>query len=276
MGLYAKMSKIMGEIEPIAKGGKNAHFGYKFVTADAVADIVRTLLAREGVSFFASAVNRELIQVEQIKKGEIVREPRWVVDYQFSFVDSETGEREDCTWSAEAPAADDKGLNKAATAAEKYFLMKTFVIATADELDTDREDGRGNRRVQQSSTNRNQPAKVAGSINPPQDLGELDWTAREGEDGVSVLVTDTVEVRMARTGKPFLTFSDGKQSAHSFTRDPLRPYMTEEQLAPLVEVGKYPLGGSYKVLFITKPGSDGKNRSEVVRIDKLEAQKESA
>lgn len=130
-------------------------------------------------------------------------------------------------------------------------------------------------RKQQSSTNRNQPAKVAGSINPPQDLGELDWTAREGEDGVSALVTDTVEVRMARTGKPFLTFSDGKQSAHSFTRDPLRPYMTEEQLAPLAEVGKYPLGDSFKVVFITKAGSDGKQRNEVVRIEKL-AQQQAA
>lgn len=180
-----------------------------------------------------------------------------------------------------------------AACARVVFSDVILGLYTPDEMGADVvTDDQGNMTVIQSLPARNmdvetgeivdaQPApeiKIAekpAAQPAPQDLGELDWTAREGEDGVSVLVTDTVEVRLARTGKPFLTFSDGKQAAHSFTRDPLRPYMTEEQLAPLAEVGKYPLGDSFKVLFITKAGSDGKQRNEVVRIEKL-AQQQAA
>ena len=38
-------------------------------------------------------------------------------------------------WTGESLDTQDKGITKAATSAEKYFLMKTFVISTGDAKD---------------------------------------------------------------------------------------------------------------------------------------------
>lgn len=142
--LHAKLARVMGEMSNIPKRGTNTHFNYKFATAEDVAEAVRDRLAKEGIAFYASIVGKQLMTIERIAKGgEIVRSQRWVVDFQFTFASG--NEREVCTWTAEADAADDKGINKCATAAEKYFLLKTFIVSTGDEPDADADKPRQQR-----------------------------------------------------------------------------------------------------------------------------------
>ena len=124
-GLYAKMAAVMGRLERIPKRGLNKHFGYAFVTDSDVLDAVRVAMAAEGVCLFMSMTG-----IQQQDK-------RTIVNFQVTFADSGSGEREDVAWVGEAMDTQDKGIAKAATSALKYCLLKTFLISTGDEPDTD-------------------------------------------------------------------------------------------------------------------------------------------
>jgi hypothetical protein len=128
--LYKKMAAVMGALKRVPKEGTNAHFGYKYARAEDVADEIRAQLAAQNIAFFAEIVSKQL-------DGSM-----WIVDFVFTFACGDTGATISKAWSSEAVAAnskgrDDKGLNKAATAAEKYFLLKTFIVSTGDEPDAD-------------------------------------------------------------------------------------------------------------------------------------------
>ncbi len=107
--LYLKLALIMGEVGNIPKTGKNKYFDYMFVTADAVADKVRDLLSAHKVAFFAAIADKELVEVRKVgKNGEITTMPRWVVTFEFTFADGESGVTVTQRWVAEADSTDDK------------------------------------------------------------------------------------------------------------------------------------------------------------------------
>jgi len=123
--LFAKLARVMGKLERLPKRGHNDHFGYDFVTIADVADAVRKALAEEGVAFFASM------------DGLAQENHKTVADFTFTFADGQTGATWTCPWKGEAMDTQDKGIAKAATSAEKYFLLKTLILSTGDEEDAD-------------------------------------------------------------------------------------------------------------------------------------------
>ena len=122
-GLYPKIARIMGRLNRLPKTGRNAHFKYDFVTDADVADAVRKELATENVAFFAS-------MIEATQEGK-----HTVATFQFIFACGDTGDTQTCMWVGEANDSQDKGLTKAATSAEKYFLLKTFMLSAGDSAD---------------------------------------------------------------------------------------------------------------------------------------------
>jgi hypothetical protein len=133
--LAGKLVAVMMGIHRVKKGGFNEHHRYAFVTAEDVSDMVRDLLAEQGIAFMPSMESYEMIPTAS-GKGHIAR-----VKFIMRFLDSESSEVQEATWFSEAMDTQDKALNKAATAAVKYFLLKTFLISTGDEPDTDAEVG---------------------------------------------------------------------------------------------------------------------------------------
>lgn len=129
LGLPGKIARIMGGLQRIPENGTNSYFKYSFVSADDVYDTVRMALAAEGIAFFAS-----MIGWKQDASGKSIKT---ICDFEFTFVDADTGESRTMLWSGEANDEQDKGLSKAATSAEKYFLLKTFMISTGDKEDAD-------------------------------------------------------------------------------------------------------------------------------------------
>ena len=123
--LYAKMAQVMGLVSRIPKSGYNDHFKYAYATSEDVADTVRDALAEVGLAFFVNITN----VVQENKKT--------IVSMEFTFADGETGETHISAWQGEALDSQDKGISKAITAATKYFLLKTFLISTGDEVDPD-------------------------------------------------------------------------------------------------------------------------------------------
>lgn len=134
LGLPGKIAKIMGEMQRIPKSGHNSVFNYDFPTEGDVSDVVRTALAKYNIAFFAS-----LTSWTKEPTGATTKSGRLIVstvcNFEFTFIDGDSGETKTCLWSGEAQDDQDKGISKAATAAEKYFLLKTFMISTGDPKD---------------------------------------------------------------------------------------------------------------------------------------------
>lgn len=149
--LYRKMAVVMGTVTRLAKTGKNPHFGYTFATAQDVADAIRSALAEQGVAFFVSMYNvRQKSVTRKGQKGErqLIRTK---ATFSFTFACGDTGATYTSAWEAEAEDDGDKGINKCATAAEKYFLMKTFIMSAGDEVDADGDKPTHNPKPRQQS-----------------------------------------------------------------------------------------------------------------------------
>lgn len=123
MNLWQKLATITGEIGAIAKDGKNASQNYAFIEYASVAGSLRTLFAKYGVVCIPDMINR---QVEPLgSKGVNV-----TIDFTFTFKNADKpSETEVIHWTGEANDYGDKATNKAATAALKYCLMRTFNIS---------------------------------------------------------------------------------------------------------------------------------------------------
>ena len=81
---------------------------------------VRKELVKNGIALFVSLDNSE-------RQGD--HTTAW---FSITFADVDTGATYSINWASEAQDKGDKGLNKAATAAVKYCLLKTFLIPTGD------------------------------------------------------------------------------------------------------------------------------------------------
>ena len=145
---YSKLSRITGEILRIGKDGTNKFYNYKYVSADNVAAIIAPMLARENIALLSETAN------------VTATANSYLCEYRFTFVCGDTGYREPCTWFGEIAHTskngtyDDKALNKAATISQKYFILKTFMVATGDDPDGDSPD-----KLDKSGKHSHQPQK---------------------------------------------------------------------------------------------------------------------
>ncbi len=130
--LYRKMAAVMGKVGRVEKKGafKSEKINYSFAQAADVADAVREALAEVGIAFFASMVD---CQQELTKNGATLTK----LTFEYTFACADSGATRTCLWRGESIGYGDKGINQASTAAEKYFLLKTFIISTGDEVDPD-------------------------------------------------------------------------------------------------------------------------------------------
>lgn len=131
--LYKKMAAVMGHMSRVKKTGQHPTQKYMFATDGDVSDMVRDALSQEGIAFFADFIEIDQKVVGKTSSGGDIRNN--FARFIFTFACSETGATRSCTWFAEAVDTSDKGINKVATAAVKYFLLKTFLISTGDKAD---------------------------------------------------------------------------------------------------------------------------------------------
>ena len=128
--LAAKLAEVMSEVKYIQKRGKNAFHGYKYATEADVADKVRESLSAKNIILVPDVQSQELRQITT-KKGNT--EFIATVKIKFTFYDGDSGETISFHIIGEGQDAGDKAVYKAITGAEKYALMKTFLIPTGDD-----------------------------------------------------------------------------------------------------------------------------------------------
>jgi hypothetical protein len=134
--LYQKISAVTAAVSRIPKNGKNTFHNYKYATESDITDGLRALLFDHGLAFLPpSVISWE--RSETIKKSGDRGDDLTRVQVQFGLACTETGEVfTACLWG-EGQDGGDKGFYKAYTGAVKYFLMKTFLIATGDDPEQD-------------------------------------------------------------------------------------------------------------------------------------------
>lgn len=161
--LYTKLARVMGAVSRLKKTGRNVQFGYDYVTESDVADMIRAALAENNVAFLVSMIESKRTEHRTTKAGNVQMLTHVV--FEFTFACGDSGDVITRRWEGEALDTEDKGLSKAATLAEKYFLLKTFVMSTDDPLD-DPDSGMSKSRQQRPPLPRNQPDSPAQPKHP--------------------------------------------------------------------------------------------------------------
>lgn len=137
LNLYQKLAAITGEIGLIAKDGKNTQQSYSFIEYASVAARLRELYSKYHVDFLPSMGER----IERPLAGG--KGVSVLIRFTLTFTNADKpAEAQTAEWEGEASDYGDKGTNKAATAAVKYFQMRKFNISEkGDDPDAETPDG---------------------------------------------------------------------------------------------------------------------------------------
>lgn len=135
MNLYQKLHEIQKQV--IGLGANANGNNYKYVSGTKVLEFIKPLMNKHGI-----ILKQEVLSIENTRmdyatksnpnKSEVLSK----VMQKFTWVDSETGEKDENLFGANGQNDWDKGVGSALTYAERYFLLKYFHIAT-DEDDID-------------------------------------------------------------------------------------------------------------------------------------------
>lgn len=125
--VYKKLLTIKKEVPYLQKDKKG--FNYTYVTPTAVCATINPLLIREGLVLITNVTDSKSYEIHSPTKND-PNNKEWKFDLEFIFtwVDVETGDRVDIAWKASGVNGNDKGLGSALTYAERYFLLKQFNI----------------------------------------------------------------------------------------------------------------------------------------------------
>ena len=138
----------MSEVKYIKKNGFNKFNNYSYATESDVAEKVREVLADQQVIMLPDVVEHSTREhVNRKGNTEYIA----TVKVKFTFIDGETGEELSIHSAGEGQDAGDKAVYKAITGAQKYALMKAFMIPTGDDPEGDNGvDERNNEKQTQS------------------------------------------------------------------------------------------------------------------------------
>ncbi|MDO6389042.1 ERF family protein [Pontibacter sp. BT731] len=158
--LYTKLLEIQKRIMGLGKD-KSA-YGYKYVTGDKVLEHLKPLMNEFGVILKQEVLSIENVRQDYNTKNGTTSEINSKVMMKFTWIDCETGEKDENLFGANGQNAWDKGVGSALTYGERYFLLKFFHIAT-DEDDIDNPERKPQEAPQQA-----QPVKTAQAKPAPE------------------------------------------------------------------------------------------------------------
>lgn len=152
MNLFQKLLEIQKTVVGLGKDSKS--FGYQYVSGSKVLEHIKPMMNELGV-----ILKQEVLDIENTRqdyttkngsKTEILTKARMM----FTWVDCETGEKDENLFAANGFNEFEKGLGSALTYAERYFLLKYFHIST-DEDDIDNPNRKPNEVVKPTASTSN-------------------------------------------------------------------------------------------------------------------------
>ncbi|AKF92663.1 ERF family protein [Brevibacillus laterosporus] len=143
--LVKKLAKVMQNVKYIQKRGYNKFHNYNYATEADVAEKVREILADQNVILIPNMVSHSVREHINAKgKTEYIA----TVQMEFKFYDGDSGEELVFHMVGEGQDAGDKATYKAITGAQKYALMKAFMIPTGDDPENDSEADKSNEETE--------------------------------------------------------------------------------------------------------------------------------
>ena len=138
--IHQRIAAITGEVEAVKKTGRNNEQKYDFIEYDSVTAALRKLMFTHGITVLQNMKEGGRKETEiSSKYGQ--KGVNLVIDYIFTVTNvDDPADKLEFLWQGEASDYGDKATNKAATAAEKYFLLKLFKIGTKEDPDADSPD----------------------------------------------------------------------------------------------------------------------------------------
>ena len=135
LNLYQKLHRVQSQVIGLGKDTQGNNF--KYVSGTKVIDAIKPIMNEMGLLLKTEVLSidnqrNDYATKSNPNKSEILSK----VMMKFTWIDIETGEKDECLWGANGQNDWDKGVGSAMTYAERYFLLKYFHIAT-DEDDID-------------------------------------------------------------------------------------------------------------------------------------------
>ena len=134
MSIYKKLLEVQKKVIGLGKDKKS--FGYDYVTGSKVLEHIKPILNEYGILLKQEVVTVEKERIDYKAKSGEKSEMLYSVYQKFTWIDTETGEKDENEFFSAGQNDWEKGLGSALTFAERYFLLKYFHIAT-DEDDID-------------------------------------------------------------------------------------------------------------------------------------------
>lgn len=160
MNIYQKLIEVRKTVPYLQKEAKG--FQYNYVSSSQVLSAVRAKMDEVGLMLVPRVVSHQVTREGDEKKSTYFTE----LEIEFEWINAENPEeRIVCSWYGQGiDIAGEKGVGKALTYAEKYFLLKTFNIAT----DNDDPDSFQEKPKQESKTHQKQDEKERKPIGSDQ------------------------------------------------------------------------------------------------------------
>ena len=135
LNLYQKLHRVQSQVIGLGKDTQGNNF--KYVSGTKVIDAIKPIMNELGLLLKTEVISidnqrNDYATKSNPNKSEILSK----VMMKFTWIDIDTGEKDECLWGANGQNDWDKGVGSAMTYAERYFLLKYFHIAT-DEDDID-------------------------------------------------------------------------------------------------------------------------------------------
>lgn len=186
--IYQKLLVIQKSIGGLAKD-KNTKSqynpnGYAYVTGSKVLENIKPLMNELGLILKQEVVSAENTRQDYTTKNGTKSEVLTKVMMKFTWVDCDTGEKDENMFGANGQNDWEKGFGSALTYAERYFLLKYFHIAT-DEDDIDNPDRKKSEPVRVST-----PAPIANTSIPKSP----DERVEKAKIALDKVITDTKDL----------------------------------------------------------------------------------
>ena len=138
MSVYKKMQQVQAATRSLAANaeGQTGAARYNYVSGAKLLGVIRPLMDKLGLILTQEVVDIKNEPITYMTKNGEKTEMFTTAHIRFTWVDTDDGSQVVNDFFANGMNAWDKGLGSALTYAERYYLMKTFHIAT-DEDDVD-------------------------------------------------------------------------------------------------------------------------------------------
>lgn len=207
-----KIVSVMNSIESVTKDGFNSFHKYKYVTDAAIVTEIRKAMIEQKLITIPS-------QIECTVNGNLT-----TLKVRYTLIDADSGETLVSDVFGYGQDNGDKGVYKAATGAEKYFLLKTFLLPTDDDAEKDVKTD------DVSDEGYNTGVRVPGDYWKLKDAGDIEGAQERIGEGFYP----------KKTPKGYFIFSKTKiedKSLKSLVNAP-EPLLTNEERLELVRVIK--------------------------------------